>query len=98
MRACAHGLADALPALLTAAAVARVTGIQVCASNHLDGTCTGHAGRVYGPNAGLCLETQHYPDSVNHAHFPSTVLKPGHVFSSRTVYAFSASASSTEHA
>lgn len=37
----------------------------------------------------FCLETQHFPDSPNHAHFPSTILKPGDVFSSKTIYKFS---------
>lgn len=50
----------------------------------------GKGGQVYGPHAGLCLETQHYPDSPNHADFPSTVLRPGQTFHSRTIYAFSA--------
>ncbi|WP_255951492.1 aldose epimerase family protein [Streptomyces odontomachi] len=43
----------------------------------------------YGPCAGTALETQHFPDSPNHPQFPSTVLRPGEVFSSRTVYGFS---------
>jgi len=50
----------------------------------------GKTGQVYGPHAGLCLETQHFPDSPNHADFPSTVLRPGQTFRSRTIYAFSA--------
>lgn len=44
---------------------------------------------VYGPRSGFCLETQHYPDAPNHPHFPSTVLKAGERFYSKTVYAFS---------
>jgi aldose 1-epimerase len=42
-----------------------------------------------GNPRGFCLETQHYPDSVNHAHFPSTILRPGERFDSTTVYRFS---------
>ncbi|MGH7946582.1 MAG: galactose-1-epimerase, partial [Opitutaceae bacterium] len=38
----------------------------------------------------LCLETQHFPDSVNHAHFPNTILRPGEVFRSTTEFRFSA--------
>ena len=44
---------------------------------------TAHTGRSF-----YCLETQHYPDSPNHPHFPSTVLRPGEVFASTTVYGF----------
>lgn len=50
----------------------------------------GKAGKRYGPGAGLCLETQHFPDSPNHAHFPSTILRPGARLASRTIYRFSA--------
>jgi aldose 1-epimerase len=39
-------------------------------------------------HAALCLETQHYPDSVNHPDFPSTILRPGQTFSSTTTFAF----------
>jgi aldose 1-epimerase len=42
-----------------------------------------------GPNA-FCLETQHYPDSIHHANFPSTVLRPGETFKSTTLYTYSA--------
>jgi len=38
----------------------------------------------------FCLETQHYPDSVNHPNFPSTILRPGETFQSTTVFSFSA--------
>jgi aldose 1-epimerase len=38
----------------------------------------------------LCLETQHYPDSVNQPHFPPVILRPGQTFKSATVFAFSA--------
>jgi len=71
-------------------------GIQICGANHLDGTCRGHGGRVYATQAGLCLETQKFPDSVNHAHFPSAIVRPDTEYTSTTVYAFSASAASTE--
>jgi aldose 1-epimerase len=65
-------------------------GVQFYTGNHLDGSITGKAGRVYKPRFGFCLETQHYPDSPNHANFPSTGLRPGHEFQSVTVYQFSA--------
>ncbi|MDH4350825.1 MAG: galactose-1-epimerase, partial [Gemmatimonadota bacterium] len=52
------------------------------------GTITGKAGQVYGYRTGFCLEPQHYPDSPNQAAFPSTILRPGEEYRSRTVLAF----------
>jgi aldose 1-epimerase len=63
-------------------------GLQFYSGNFLDGTITGKGGRVYGRRTGLCLETQHYPDSPNHPDFPSTILQPGQTYSSRTVLTF----------
>ena len=63
-------------------------GIQFYSGNFLDGTITGKHGQVYQHRAGFCLETQHYPDSPNHANFPSTILRPGETFRSTTVFAF----------
>ena len=51
-------------------------------------TMVGKRGRRYGPRAAFALETQHFPDSPNHAHFPSSILRPGEVYRSRTVFAF----------
>ncbi len=48
----------------------------------------GHDGATYGPNAGLCLEPQHFPDSPNLAHFPSTILRPGETYRQVTEYRF----------
>jgi aldose 1-epimerase len=64
-------------------------GIQVYTGNYLK-AITGKAGRVYEKHAGVCLETQHFPDSPNQPSFPSTVLRPGETFRSTTIYAFSA--------
>jgi len=64
--------------------------IQFYTGNFLDGTVHGKGGKVYGHRGALCLETQHYPDSPNKPSFPSTELKPGEVYSSTTVYRFSA--------
>lgn len=64
-------------------------GIQFYAGNFLDGSLVGTGGKMYRQSDGLCLETQHYPDSPNQASFPSTVLKPGEVYKTTTVYAFS---------
>ena len=66
-------------------------GIQFYSGNFLDGTLVGTSGHMYRQGDGFALETQHYPDSPNHANFPSTVLRPGQEFSSRTIYAFSTS-------
>ena len=63
-------------------------GLQLNSANALDGTITGKSGHVYAARTALCLETQHFPDSPNHANFPSTILRPGEKFSSKTVYAF----------
>ena len=63
-------------------------GLQFYSGNFLDGTITGKSKHVYGRRAGLCLETQHFPDSPNHPSFPSTILRPGEHFRSKTVFAF----------
>lgn len=63
-------------------------GIQFYSGNFLDGTITGKKGKVYGQHAGLCLETQHYPDSPNKPEWPSTELRPGQTYRSHTVFAF----------
>jgi aldose 1-epimerase len=65
-------------------------GIQFYSGNFLDGTLTGHGGATYVKRFGFCLETQHYPDSPNHANFPSTLLRPGKTYRTTTVYKFSA--------
>ncbi|MEW2300833.1 aldose epimerase family protein [Streptomyces sp. NPDC006655] len=65
-------------------------GLQFYSGNFLDGTLTGTGGRTYRQGDALCLETQHFPDSPNHANFPSTVLRPGHVYRTRTVHSFGA--------
>jgi len=64
-------------------------GVQFYSGNFLDGSITGKAGHVYNKRNGFCLETQHYPDSPNQPSFPSTTLKPGEEYQSRTVYTFS---------
>jgi aldose 1-epimerase len=63
-------------------------GLQFYAGNFLDGTLKGKGGQVYRRRSGLCLETQHFPDSPNHPNFPSTILQPGGEYSSRTVFRF----------
>jgi aldose 1-epimerase len=63
-------------------------GVQFYSGNFLDGTITGKGGRVYKRRFGLCLETQHFPDSPNHPDFPSTILRPGERLLSETVFTF----------
>lgn len=63
-------------------------GVQLYTANFMKGV-PGKQGQIYGPRAGVCLETQHIPDSPNQQDFPSTVLRPGETFRSTTVYAFS---------
>jgi aldose 1-epimerase len=63
-------------------------GLQLNTANALDGSITGKAGHVYRARYGLCLETQHFPDSPNQPAFPSTVLRPGETFRSRTEFEF----------
>ncbi|HEX6048116.1 MAG TPA: aldose epimerase family protein [Gemmatimonadaceae bacterium] len=62
-------------------------GIQVYAGGTLT-PVNGKNGAVYGLHGGIALETQHFPDSPNQPAFPSTILRPGETFSSRTVYRF----------
>ena len=63
-------------------------GIQFYSGNFLDGSITGKAGHNYKYRSGLALETQHYPDSPNHPNFPSTILRPGQQYRSRTIFVF----------
>lgn len=63
-------------------------GLQFYSGNFLDGTITGKDGRVYAHRSGFCLETQHFPDSPNQSAFPSTILRPGQEYRSRTVFKF----------
>lgn len=64
-------------------------GVQFYSGNFLDGSLIGKSGKAYGHRRAFCLETQHFPDSPNHANFPSTVLRPGQIYSSETVWRFS---------
>src|SRR5262249_976630 len=64
-------------------------GVQFYTGNSLDGSTTGKGGKVYKRRYGLCLETQHFPDSPNQPKFPPVTLKPGEQFHSTTVYRFS---------
>ncbi|HEY7117917.1 MAG TPA: aldose epimerase family protein [Tepidisphaeraceae bacterium] len=64
-------------------------GVQLYTGNFLDGTIkSGIGGKPYVKHYAFCLETQHFPDSVNHPSFPTTELKPGQTFTSTTLYKF----------
>ncbi|MDO9712699.1 aldose epimerase family protein [Paracraurococcus lichenis] len=63
-------------------------GLQFYSGNFLDGTLVGSSARPYRQGDGLCLETQHFPNSPNLLAFPSTVLRPGEVFRSATLHRF----------
>jgi aldose 1-epimerase len=65
-------------------------GIQFYSGNFLDGSLHGFDGVAYNQYAGLCLETQYYPDSPNQPNFPSSILMPGETYRSKTIYKFSA--------
>jgi len=63
-------------------------GIQLYTGNFLDGSFVGKNGQTYPKRSAFCLETQHYPDSINFPSYPSIILRPGEVFESKTVYQF----------
>ncbi len=64
--------------------------VQLYTANFLDGKLKGKGGVVYQPHQAFCLEAQHYPDSVHHDQFPSTILRPGSTYTQTTIYKFSA--------
>jgi len=66
--------------------------VQFYSGNFLDGAVAGRGGRAMRQGDGLCLETQHLPDSPNRPDFPSTVLRPGERYETRTVLRFGTSA------
>jgi len=63
--------------------------VQFYSGNFLNGSVTGKFNTVYTKRFGLCLETEHYPDSPNQPSFPTTVLNPGDVYTTQTIYKFS---------
>ena len=65
-------------------------GIQFYTGNFLDGTIKGKGGVAYKQHGAFCLEAQHFPDSVHQPNFPSTILRPGQVYTQTTTYKFSA--------
>ena len=65
-------------------------GVQFYCGNFLDGRLIGKSGKPYVHRGGFCLETQHFPDSPNQPNFPSTILKPGETYKTKTAFKFSA--------
>ena len=63
-------------------------GIQLYTGNFLDGTVKGKKGIIYPQRASVCLETQHYPDRPNKAHWPSVILEPGKTYNSHCIFKF----------
>jgi aldose 1-epimerase len=63
-------------------------GVQFYSGNFLNGTLVGISNHIYRQSDGYTFETQHFPNSPNQPNFPSTVLRPGKVFNSTTVYQF----------
>ena len=63
--------------------------IQFYGGNFLDGRLVGKSGRTYAHRSGMCLETQHSPDSPNQPDWPTTILQPGDTYSTKTIYRFS---------
>jgi aldose 1-epimerase len=64
-------------------------GVQIFSANFGPGAFEGPGGYSYPRHLGLCLETQHYPDSPNKPQFPDTTLRPGQIFKSTTIHKFS---------
>jgi aldose 1-epimerase len=63
-------------------------GVQFYTGNFLEGTEGGKGGVCYGKRAGLCLETQYFPNSLKHKHFPSPILRVGEEYKHTTIYKF----------
>lgn len=68
-------------------------GLQLYTGNFLAGTGPGKTGELYAPHSGFALETEHFPDAPNHAHFPFSILRPGTEYRARTIYRFTTDAS-----
>ena len=63
--------------------------VHVYTANGLKGNHIGKGGIAYGKQSAICLETMHLSNSPNRSNFPSTLLRPGQTFHSKTVFKFS---------
>ena len=70
-------------------------GVQIYTGNFLDATLKGKSGAVYPKHAGVCIETQHFPDSPNQPAFPSAVLRPPAEYRHTTIYRFASATART---
>ena len=73
-------------------------GVQFYTGNFLDGSIIGTSGRPYVKRGAFCLETQHFPDGPNQPDFPSTILRPGETYRTKTAFRFTTDASATDAA
>jgi aldose 1-epimerase len=64
-------------------------GVQLYTGNFLNGDAKSPSGNPYTKHMAMCLETQHFPDSINHPRFPTTVLRPGQTYRTTTTHKFS---------
>lgn len=67
---------------------ANTPGVQFFTANILDGSYVGKGGTAYQKHAGVCFETQHFPNSVNIPHFPNTILRPGQTYCHKMIHKF----------
>lgn len=86
MKRCAYVIEPKSGRTLTI--LANQPGIQFYTGNFLDGTIHGKSGAVYAQHSGFCLETQKFPDSINHASFPSPILRPGETYRHTMMHEF----------
>ena len=86
---CTHAVVSSPKTGIVMEVLSTEPAVQFYAGNFLDGTITGKYGQVYQKRSGFCLEPQHFPDSPNHANFPSTVLRPGETYTNTIIYKFS---------
>ena len=75
---------------ITMEVLSTLPGVQFYTGNYLDGCPAGKGGAAYANRWGFCLETQFYPDSPNHANFPSCVLRAGEEFRHTAAFRFTA--------
>ena len=65
-------------------------GVQLYTANWFDGeNLIGKCGKMHLNHTAFCLETQHYPNSMNHTEFPDVILRPGEIYNSKTIWKFS---------
>lgn len=64
-------------------------GVQLYTGNWMTGNFVAKNGKRYPERSAVCFETQHFPDSINRPEYPTVILKPGHTFTSETIYKFS---------